>query len=124
MLLMSEPTLGDLGRAEGIGHEAGGIGVPVNDVDLLLVELVHDSPHPLSHRSDTGALSVDVGMVGVHRDLGPVAGLPDDFLDLPSITASATCRVSCSWTWGRLAKTSTTRASLEMPQTRPSSPGR
>ena len=60
---------------------AGLVG-PVDDVDLLAVQLVHHVAHPLAHRADARALGVHAGHVGHHRDLGAVTGLAGDAVDL------------------------------------------
>src|SRR5215207_5423333 len=58
------------------------VGRVVDDVDLLLVQLVHDRAYPLSHRPDAGALRADIWVVADDRDLAAMTGLARHRLDL------------------------------------------
>src|SRR6478735_2879969 len=64
------------------GDERGRVVGPVDDVDLLAVQLAHDGTHPRAHRADARALGVQARNGGVHRDLGAVTGLAGQRLDL------------------------------------------
>ncbi len=55
---------------------------PVDDVDLLAVQLGHHGAHPGAHRADAGALGVDPRHRRPDGDLRPVAGLAGDRGDL------------------------------------------
>src|SRR6266536_5608038 len=55
---------------------------PVDNVDLLAVQLAHHRTDPLAHRPDAGALGVHPGLGGPYRDLRPVTGFPRDRGDL------------------------------------------
>ena len=68
----------DLGGAEGAGDEDGGIGGPLDDVDLLAVELVDDVLDTDAAEADAGADGVDALLEGVDGDLGAEAGLAGD----------------------------------------------
>src|SRR5262249_57375009 len=73
---------GGLGGRRRGADERGGIGRPVDDVDLLTVQLPHDRPDPATHRPDARALRVDPGDGGPDRDLGTVTSLTCDRRDL------------------------------------------
>ena len=49
----------DPGRRQRVGDQLGRVLGPVDDVDLLAVQLRHHVAHPLAHRADAGALGVD-----------------------------------------------------------------
>src|SRR5579859_5752451 len=75
----------DLTHARGrerLRDEAGRLGVPRDDVDLLAAKLGHDHADARAARADTGADRVDALGVRLDRDLGAVAGLTGDRLDL------------------------------------------
>src|SRR5450759_1943350 len=55
---------------------------PAHDVDLLVAQLVHHRPYPLTHRTDAGALRRHVGVGAAHRELRTVPGFARDRLDL------------------------------------------
>src|SRR5690606_15805284 len=55
---------------------------PVDDVDLLVVEFARDGAHPGTQLADAGALGVDAGLGGAHRDLRAVARLARERCDL------------------------------------------
>src|SRR3712207_1736555 len=55
---------------------------PVDDVDLLAVQLAHDVAHPLAHGPDAGTLGVEARHGGADGDLRAVPGLPGDGDDL------------------------------------------
>ena len=71
-----------LRRREGVADERRRILRPVDDVDLLAVQLAHDAAHPGAHRADAGALRVDPGHRRPDGDLGAVARLAGDGDDL------------------------------------------
>ena len=47
---------------------------PINDVDLLAVQFVHDVAHALTQRSDARTLGIDALALGVDCNLGAVTG--------------------------------------------------
>src|SRR4051794_37627903 len=69
-------------RAERLGHEAGGLIVVGDDVDLLAAQLGDDHAHAAAARADAGADRVHAVGVADHGDLGAVAGLARDAGDL------------------------------------------
>ena len=72
----------DLRRKEGVLDEHPGIRVIAQHVDLLALHLADDGLDSDPLEADTGAHGVHIFPVGVDRDLGPVARLPDDLVDL------------------------------------------
>ena len=58
------------------------VGRPVDDVDLLVVQLGGDGAHALAELADARALGVDAGLRRAHGDLGAVAGLARQRRDL------------------------------------------
>ncbi len=71
-----------MGGVQGVGHEFRRLGRPFDDVDLLVLELLHDAVHAAAARADAGADRVHVRVHGVNGDLGAAAGFPGDGLDL------------------------------------------
>ncbi len=71
-----------LGRRERVADELRRVVRPVDDVDLLAVQLAHHRAHPLAHRPDAGALGVHAGHRRADGDLGAVTGLTRDRGDL------------------------------------------
>src|SRR5690606_13732648 len=65
-----------------IPDELGGILGPVDDVDLLAVQLGHHVADPAAERADARALGVHARLARADRDLGAVAGLAGDRRDL------------------------------------------
>ena len=72
----------DLGRAEGLGHEIGGVVRERDDVDLLAAQLVDDHAHARTAGADAGPDRIDVVVVRPDGDLRAVAGFPGAGLDL------------------------------------------
>ncbi len=56
--------------------------VPANDVDLFAIQLVDDVLDPAAADTDAGAHAVDLVVDRLDRDLGPVAGVAGEGLDL------------------------------------------
>src|SRR3954453_7618574 len=78
----------DLAHARGaqsLGHEAGGLIVVGDDVDLLAAQLRDDHAHARAARPDAGAHGIDAVGVGDDRDLRAVAGLARDVGDLHQV---------------------------------------
>src|SRR5699024_10432265 len=67
-----------LGGAEGGSDEGGGVLAPLDDVDLLAVEMLHHGGHTVAPGADAGRDGVDVGVAGGHRHFGAGAGLAAD----------------------------------------------
>src|SRR5690606_3057995 len=82
LLLVVQEHLHDLGRAQRVGHEAGRVRRPLDDVDLLAPQLLHHGLHARPARTDARAHRVYVGVVRVHRDLGAAPGLAGHRLNL------------------------------------------
>src|SRR5262249_61749438 len=80
--LVVDVALADAGRRQRLGDEARRLRVPRDDVDLLAAELGHDHAHPGPSRADARADRVDALGVRLDGDLGAVAGLAGDGLDL------------------------------------------
>jgi hypothetical protein len=72
----------DLGRAEGLGDEDRGIGVPLDDIDLLILELIDNELDARSALANTGPHRVNPGLQRGDRDLRARARLTGDRLDL------------------------------------------
>ena len=72
----------DLGRGKSLHHEVGRILGEGDNVDLLAPQLVDDHPYPGAPGAHTGPHRVDVGVVGDHGNLRPVAGFSGTGLDL------------------------------------------
>ena len=70
-----EHDLGHLGRRQRVDDEARRIRVPLDDVDLLALQLVDDGLHARAAHADAGADRIDRGILGDHGDLG--AASPD-----------------------------------------------
>ena len=80
--LVVDVHLAHAGRRERLGHEARGLGVPGDDVDLLAAELGDDHADARATRADAGADRIDALHVRLDGDLRPVAGLARDASDL------------------------------------------
>ena len=74
--------LGDLGRGQRVDDEGGRVLVPLDDVDLLALQLADHGLHALAAHADAGADRIDGGVLGDHGDLGPGAGIARHRLDL------------------------------------------
>jgi hypothetical protein len=75
-------SMSHLGRLQGVGdHDLHRV-VPADDVDALPVNLVDDVLDAAAADADAGADAIDLHVDGADRDLGAVAGLAGDRLDL------------------------------------------
>ena len=81
-LLIVEYHLSNLGRAQCLGDEVGGVLTPGNDVDLLAAQLVHNLPHTAPSGADARPDRIHIHVVRCDRDLGPVPGVSSDRPDL------------------------------------------
>ena len=72
----------DVRRFEGIRDVALGALGPLDDVDLLAAQLVHDRLHAQTALADARAPCVESGLPSADRDLRPRAGLASDPDDL------------------------------------------
>src|SRR6478735_1703458 len=61
-------------RRQGAGNEGCRVLAEVDDVDLFVVQFVHDGADAGAHFTDAGALGVDPRRVGLHGNLGAVPG--------------------------------------------------
>ena len=77
-----EHDLRHLGRRQRVDDEARRIRVPLDDVDLLALQLVDDGLHARAAHADAGADGIDGGILGDDGDLGAAAGIAGDRLDL------------------------------------------
>ena len=77
-----EHDLGHLGRRERVDDERRRIGRPLNDVDLLALELADDRLHAGAAHADAGADGIDAAVVGMNGDLGAAAGVAGHGVDL------------------------------------------
>ena len=80
--VLVDADLAHLGRRECAHHELLRLAAVRDDVDLLAAQLVHDLADAHAARADARADGVDVLVVRGDRDLGAVAGLARDRLDL------------------------------------------
>ena len=80
--LLVDPDFSDLCRAECLGDQLSRVLAPLDNVHLLGAQLIDHLADPRAPGTDAGALGVDVGLVRGDRDLGPVARLAGDRLDL------------------------------------------
>ena len=80
--LVVEVDLAHARRRERLRDEAGGLGVPRDDVDLLAAELGDDHAHARAARPDARADRVDALGVRLDGDLRAVAGLAGDAADV------------------------------------------
>ena len=71
-----------MGGAEGVDYEPLRVLVPLNDVDLLALELVDDVLYTDASEAYAGANGVDAVLTGPDGDLAAGAGLPGDGYDL------------------------------------------
>ena len=82
LVLLVDVDAQDLRRAEGARDQAGSVLVPLNDVDLLAVQLVYDVLYADAAQAHTGPDGVDAFLFSPHGDLASRAGLPRDRYDL------------------------------------------
>ena len=73
---------GHLGRADGLGNEGGRVIVPGDDIDTLIAQLADDILHADAFQTHAGAHRIDPGVIGGYRDLGTIARLTGNGLDL------------------------------------------
>src|SRR4051812_10222840 len=78
LVLVVDEHLADAGRAERLGHEAGGLVVVGDDVDLLAAQLGHDHANARAAWAHARADWIDAVGVRDDRDLRAVAGLAGD----------------------------------------------
>ncbi len=81
-LLLVDKDAGDLGGRQGVGDVDGRIGIPQDDVDALATELAHDGANTAALGADAGANGIQTIVERVDGDLGALAGLAGDRLDL------------------------------------------
>jgi N utilization substance protein A len=72
----------DLGRAQRVGDEARRLWVPLDHVDALPVEFIHNVLDADATHADAGADRIHTLLARPDGDLGAVAGLAGDRLDL------------------------------------------
>src|SRR5439155_23547469 len=82
LFLRHDVDADDVGRFEGVRDVALGALRPLDDVDLLAAELVHDRLHAQSALPDAGASSIEARLPGADRDLRARTGLTCDTHDL------------------------------------------
>ena len=80
--------LGHLGGGERVDDEGGGVGRPLDDVDLLALELPNHGLDAGAAHTDAGADRVDAGIVGDDRDLGARARVPGHRHDLDDVVVN------------------------------------
>src|SRR5690606_9214184 len=80
--ILVEDNLRHLGRRQGVDDELRSVGPPLDDVDLLALQLVHDGLHTLATHADAGADGVDRAVLGDDGDLGARARITGHGLDL------------------------------------------
>ena len=80
--LVVDQHLAHARRRQRLRDEAGRLGIPRDDVDLLAAQLGDDHPDARAARADARADRVDALGVRLHGDLRPVAGLAGDAADL------------------------------------------
>ena len=78
----SSTTLVTSAGAERVDDEGGGIRVPLDDVDLLALQLAYHRLHALAAHADAGADGIDRAVLGDDGDLGPGARIAGHRLDL------------------------------------------
>src|ERR1700731_104841 len=81
MLVLVDDHLGDLGRSECAADQFGLIVGPRHDVDFLAAQLLHHRLHARALHPDAGADRIDVGILGINRDLCAAAGLARTLAD-------------------------------------------
>ena len=79
--ILVEHDLDHLGRRQRVDDEGGGVGRPLDDVDLLALQLVDHRLHAAAAHADAGADGVDRGVARHHGDLGAAAGIARHRLD-------------------------------------------
>ena len=82
MLVFVDDDLGNLGRCERAAHQFRLIIGPGNDVDLFAAQFLHDGLHPSAFHADARADWVNIGVLGIDRDLRAPAGFPRTLPDL------------------------------------------
>ena len=82
VVLFTNFHLEDLRRAERVANEAGRVRVPLDHVDPLTVQLVHDVLYPDSAKTDARTDRVHAFLPGCDSYLAPEPRLARDRLDL------------------------------------------
>ena len=77
----------DIGGAQGAGDEGGGIGIPLNDVDLFALEFVDDALDAVAAQPDAGAYGIHAILSGGHGDFAADAGVAGDGADFHGAVA-------------------------------------
>ena len=80
--MLFQKDVGDAGRAERLGNENALVVVPFDHVDLFVVQFANDALDAYTAHADARAHRVDPMLEGLHGDLGALAGLASDALDL------------------------------------------
>ena len=80
--VFAQTNFGDLGWRQRFGNEISQIVAERNDVNLLLIEFIHNHAHASTTGTNTCTDGVDVGVVGEDCDLGAMPGLAGDGFDL------------------------------------------
>ena len=73
--VLVEHDLDHFGRRQRVDDEGRGVRRPLNDVDLLALQLVDHGLHAAAAHADAGADRIDGGVARHHRDLGAAAGI-------------------------------------------------
>src|SRR5215218_341908 len=76
LLVLIQIDLPDPRRAQSLGYEPCGLGVPLDDVYLLVPELGDDRPHTAPARPNARANRVHASLLGPHGHLRAQSGLP------------------------------------------------
>src|SRR6185312_5003021 len=82
VILVVDDDLARHGGLEGLDHHLARVREVLDDVDLLAAELADDGLHASAAGADAGAHRVDLLVAAGDRDLGAVARLPGEGLDL------------------------------------------
>src|SRR5215217_2228130 len=82
LVFLVHDDLGDFGGSQGVDDEGRLVRVPLDDVDLLALQLGDDSLNAAAAHTDAGADGVDAAVVGDHGHLGARTGVTGDGADL------------------------------------------
>ena len=82
LCLLVEHDLGDFRRRQCVDHEGRDVRGPLDDVDLLALQFVHDRLDAAAAHADAGADRIDRAILGAHRDLGAAARIAGNGNDL------------------------------------------
>src|SRR6185295_10091055 len=80
--ILIQHHFGHFGRRQRIDDEGGSILVPLDDVDLLALQLADHRLHTLTAHADAGADRIDRGVLGNDGNFCPGAGISRHRLDL------------------------------------------